>query len=132
MTLCPGTGLPELRSKRLGRRVVPLHLGLAAEFGLPPAARFIERVFGPGYLLHPGSPPLVRMGRVPSEVTRYSRVEAGRVVVQRRRWLAPRPRCQCARRAGAASLSRSRLVITLPVRAKGDGDVPHAADRLDG
>ncbi|MFF4619395.1 lantibiotic dehydratase [Nonomuraea jabiensis] len=105
VTLCPDSGLPELRSKRLGRRVVPLHLGLAAEFRLPPAARFIERVFGPGYLLHPSSPPLVRMGRVPSEVTRYPRVEAGRVVVQRRRWLAP----------GA----------TLPVRAKGEGDAAY-------
>ncbi|WP_431930482.1 lantibiotic dehydratase [Nonomuraea jabiensis] len=105
VTLCPDSGLPELRSKRLGRRVVPLHLGLAAEFRLPPAARFIERVFGPGYLLHPSSPPLVRMGRVPSEVTRYPRVEAGRVVVQRRRWLAP--------------------VATLPVRAKGEGDAAY-------
>ncbi|MEV4353058.1 lantibiotic dehydratase [Nonomuraea sp. NPDC049625] len=105
VTLCPDSGLPELRSKRLGRRVVPLHLGMAAEFRLPPAARFIERVFGPGYLLHPSSPPLVRMGRVPSEVTRYPRVEAGRVVVQRRRWLAP----------GA----------TLPVRAKGEGDAAY-------
>ncbi|MEU6777712.1 hypothetical protein ABZ912_00825 [Nonomuraea angiospora] len=49
VTLCPNSGLPELRSKRFGRRVVPLHLGLAAEFRLPPAARFIEWVFGPGY-----------------------------------------------------------------------------------
>ncbi|MBB5777012.1 lantibiotic dehydratase [Nonomuraea jabiensis] len=105
VTLCPDSGLPELRSKRLGRRVVPLHLGLAAEFRLPPAARFIERVFGPGYLLHPSSPPLVRMGRVPSEVTRYPRVEAGRVVVQRRRWLAP--------------------AAALPVRAKGEGDAAY-------
>ncbi|WP_406675545.1 lantibiotic dehydratase [Nonomuraea sp. N2-4H] len=105
VTLGSGTGLPELRSKRLGRRVIPLHLGMAAEFQLPPAARFLERVFGPGFLLHPSSPPLVRMGRVPPEVTRYPRVEAGRVVVQRRRWLAP--------------------AATLPVRPKGEDDAAY-------
>ncbi|MFG1698023.1 lantibiotic dehydratase [Nonomuraea sp. NPDC049309] len=105
VTLGSETGLPELRSKRLGRRVIPLHLGMAAEFQLPPAARFLERVFGPGYLLHPSSPPLVRMGRVPSQVTRYPRVEAGRVVVQRRRWLAP--------------------AATLPVRPKGEDDAAY-------
>ncbi|WP_214326882.1 lantibiotic dehydratase [Nonomuraea sediminis] len=98
----PATGLPALWSDRLGLQVVPLHLGMAAEFQLPPAARFIERVFGPGYLLHPSSPPLIRLDRVPGTVTRYPRVEAGRVVVQRRRWLSP--------------------AADLPMRAKGEGD----------
>lgn len=107
VVLAPETGLAELRSRRLGFRVIPLHLGMAAEFQLPPAARFLERAFGVTYLLHPSAPPLLRIGEVPppQEVTRYPRVEVGRVVVQRRRWLAP---------AG-----------TLPIRAKGEDDASY-------
>jgi len=94
----PGTDLAHLFSARLQARVVPLHLGMLAEFGLPPAARFADRAFGTAWMTHPSIPPLLagqnwkRLAPgwdTPSEVIRYPRVEAGRVVLHRARWLVP-------------------------------------------
>ena len=93
----PETDLVGLYSARLDTEVVPLHLGMLAEFMLPPVARFLVRAFGASGLMHVSMPPLIPTenwlrpsapGR-PAEIARYPRVEMGRVVVQRARWSIP-------------------------------------------
>ena len=87
----PETDLISLYSQRLDATVVPAHLGMFAEFQLPPTARFLERAFAPAYLVHPSTPPLATR---PSDggsdkVTTSPRIEVGQVVVQRARWYVP-------------------------------------------
>jgi hypothetical protein len=88
------TDLVTLSSRRLGATVLPVHLGMAADFALPPAVRLAAQVFSPHYRMHPNNPPLVSADywertRMPAEVARHPRVEVGRVVAQRARWTAP-------------------------------------------
>lgn len=87
----PWLALVTLHSDVVGGRVTPMHLGMMADFHLPPAARFVDRAFNPSYLVHPSSPPLVQMDieDPPAGLVYYPRVEVGRVVVRRARWLGP-------------------------------------------
>lgn len=80
-----------LTSTRLGRRVRPLHLGMSSDFTLPRAAAFLVRALGSASLLHPTAPPLIPLldGAPPAEPVHHPRVEVGRVVLQRARWLLP-------------------------------------------
>ncbi|MGH4023797.1 MAG: lantibiotic dehydratase [Pseudonocardiaceae bacterium] len=108
----PGPGLVSLHSDVAGTRVTPVHLGMMADFHLPPAARFLDRAFNPSYLVHPSSPPL--MPAQPTDPHRglvhHPRVEAGRVVVRRARWLVPAALLP-ARRAGHTDADHLRLLI---------------------
>jgi hypothetical protein len=93
----PGVDLVSLSSERLGGPVVPLHLGMAASFALPPVVRFAEQAFSPTAAVHPsmqwlspaGNQDSSREPAGPAEVTRHPRVQVGRVVVQRARWEVP-------------------------------------------
>ncbi|TQL02266.1 hypothetical protein FBY24_1338 [Cellulomonas sp. SLBN-39] len=85
------TGLVELVDARDGTRVQPTHVGMLADYQLPPLARFMERVFGDAYLLHPSSPPFasdLALGSL-AGITRIPRVQVEDLVVQRRRWIVP-------------------------------------------
>ncbi|WP_407319145.1 lantibiotic dehydratase [Isoptericola halotolerans] len=85
------TGLVELVDSRSGTRVEPTHVGMLADYQLPPLARFMERVFGDAYLLHPSNPPFasdLALDRL-TDITRIPRVQVDGVVVQRRRWIVP-------------------------------------------
>ncbi|MEV4138389.1 lantibiotic dehydratase, partial [Dactylosporangium sp. NPDC049742] len=89
--LDPGTGLLELFDAGTGRRVIPVHAGMMADLLLPPAARLLLAAFGPAYLVHPAWPvlcPLLDPATVTTP-TFLPRVEVGRVVLQRARWLVP-------------------------------------------
>jgi hypothetical protein len=83
--------LVTLRAASPQGQVVPLHLGMSADFLLPPAARFLERAFGAAYLVHPSMLPLAPPGQYwrPGEIVRSPRIEVGHVVVQRARWFVP-------------------------------------------
>ncbi|WP_129842993.1 lantibiotic dehydratase [Streptomyces sp. RFCAC02] len=87
VTTDPATGLLTLRAPD-GRPVRPLHLGLVAEHWLPPALRFLVRVFGdPSTVMPPGW--LFRAGaRVPDAgvVERWPRLDVGRVTLARACW----------------------------------------------
>jgi hypothetical protein len=100
----PDEDLVTLHAASPEARVVPLHLGMSADFLLPPAARFLERAFGAAYLVHPSMLPLAPPGQYwqPGEIVRSARIEVGHVVVQRARWFVP---------AGA-----------IPSRRSGEGD----------
>ncbi|GAA3346698.1 hypothetical protein GCM10020358_58680 [Amorphoplanes nipponensis] len=93
-----------LRSARLGVAVTALHLGLMADFLLPPAARLLCLLFGEAHLLHPSVPLVPPESEVlaPQRLGRQPRAEIGRVVVQRERWTVP--------------------VAAVPARAGGDTD----------
>src|SRR5437763_1197624 len=78
------------------------HLGMMADLLLPPAARLLTRAFGCGYLLHAGVPMFDTAPAVRTTVVRSARVEIGRVVVQRARWVVP--------------------TAQVPVRTKGEPD----------
>jgi Lantibiotic dehydratase, N terminus len=83
----PGAdGLPWLTAD--GRRVRPVHLGMAADLALPLFARRIEQVFGSAYLLHPSAPPFApaRPGEYRTAEAHTPRVVVGATVVQRARW----------------------------------------------
>jgi len=85
----PRTGLVGLVDGRSGRPVRPVHLGLLTEALLPAAVRLLVRMSGstvlpPGWT-EPVPPPLPR----PGTVTGTPRVEVGRVVLRRARWLVP-------------------------------------------
>ncbi|MGI5174891.1 lantibiotic dehydratase [Dactylosporangium sp. CA-152071] len=87
----PGTGLPQLFDAATGRQVIPVHAGMMADLLLPPAARLLLAAFGPAYLVHPAWPvlcPLLDPATVTAP-TLLPRVEVGRVVLQRARWLVP-------------------------------------------
>lgn len=83
--------LVELFDARSGTRIAPAHVGMLADYQLPPLARFVERVFGDAYLLHPSNPPFA--SDLPLDqltgITRVPRVQVDDVVVQRRRWIVP-------------------------------------------
>src|SRR5439155_10458868 len=58
----PDEDLVTLHAASPEAQVVPLHLGMSADFLLPPAARFLERAFGAAYLVHPSMLPLAPPG----------------------------------------------------------------------
>ncbi|MEU4834398.1 lantibiotic dehydratase [Streptosporangium sp. NPDC023615] len=101
------TGMVRLLSRRLGGAVRPLHLGMMADLLLPPAARLLALGFGSSYLLYPGMPLLEEAAEEdrPEDVVPVPRVEVGRVVVRRARWVAPAAR--------------------VPLRRKGERDADH-------
>src|SRR5262249_42524773 len=81
----PRTDLVSLFSTRLGTQVLPRHLGMLADFILPPAAQLLVRAFGGAGLMHASMPPLIRMDWMqpsqpdePGEIVRNPRVEVGR------------------------------------------------------
>lgn len=83
-----GTELVSLVSRSLKSEVKALHLGMMADVLLPPAARLMSKAFGCGYLglqaftsVEPALP-------APGSVLAVARVELGRVVVRRARWIA--------------------------------------------
>ncbi|MET7424381.1 lantibiotic dehydratase [Dactylosporangium sp. NPDC005555] len=87
----PENGLPQLFDAGTGRQVIPVHAGMMADLLLPPAARLLLAAFGPAYLVHPAWPvlgPLLDPATVTAP-TLLPRVEVGRVVLQRARWLVP-------------------------------------------
>lgn len=79
--------LAELRDGD-GRRVLPVHLGMAADLALPTYARLIEQIFGSAFLVHPSAPPFTptRPGKQNSSETWTPRIVVGSTVVQRARW----------------------------------------------
>lgn len=87
----PRTDLVNLVSTRLGRQVVPLHLGMMADVLLPPIAQFLSWSFGVTYYLHPSFSPLASSADLapPDSLTIHPRVETGRVVLRRARWRVP-------------------------------------------
>ena len=98
----PSTGLASLFSHGIASPVKAVHLGMMADLLLPPAARLLTRAFGCGYLLHAGVPMFDTAPAVRTTVVRSARVEIGRVVVQRARWVVP--------------------TAQVPVRTKGEPD----------
>jgi hypothetical protein len=87
----PRTDLVRLVSKRLGVQVRPVHLGMMSDVLLPPAARLLTYTFGAANYLHTTAlsmlSPLVES--VPAQqIVARPRVEVGRVVLQRARWVA--------------------------------------------
>jgi hypothetical protein len=87
----PRTDLVRLVSKRLGVQVRPVHLGMMSDALLPPAARLLTYTFGAANYLHTTAlsmlSPIVES--VPAqEILVRPRVEVGRVVLQRARWVA--------------------------------------------
>ncbi|MBF9133684.1 lantibiotic dehydratase [Plantactinospora sp. S1510] len=96
------------------RAVLPVHLGLLAEYYLPSALRFLVRVFGePGTAMAPGW--VFRGSRVPPAVESHPRMDIGRVTLARACWRL---------RSGE-----------FPIPAKGESDpayLPRLADWLAG
>ena len=87
---------------------MPLHLGMLADYALPPAMRFADRAFGTAWMIHPSRPLLISWARLgaarrsagrrpagtpaptpPLAIIRRPRVEAGHVVLRRARWAVP-------------------------------------------
>ncbi|GAA0909413.1 lantibiotic dehydratase [Virgisporangium aurantiacum] len=87
----PATDLVELWSASVGRRVVPLHLGMRTDVALPPAARLLQYGFGVDVTVHQGAPPLspIDVSPADAQIRRRPRVDVGRVTVQRARWDIP-------------------------------------------
>jgi hypothetical protein len=87
----PRTDLVRLVSKRLGAEVRPVHLGMMSDVLLPPAARLLTYTFGAANYLHTTAlsmlSPIVESVPAQQVVVR-PRVEVGRVVLQRARWVA--------------------------------------------
>lgn len=86
----PQTGRLHLISERLGREIVPAHLGLMADFWLPPLYRFLLRAFSVG----PVSPShfsahLPGMFKVDAQqpLKQYPRLAVGRVILERATWV---------------------------------------------
>jgi hypothetical protein len=101
----PERDLVRLVWRRTGAEVRPLHLGMMSDVLLPPTARLMSYTFGAAHYLHAIALPLLapRSEPLPADpVVARPRVEVGRVVLQRARWLV---------RAAA-----------IPVRAKGETD----------
>lgn len=84
-------GLLELIDSRDGAVLAPAHVGMLADYQLPPLARFVERVFGDAYLLHPSNPPFASdlLLNQLTGITRLPRVQVEDIVVQRRRFVVP-------------------------------------------
>lgn len=83
-----------LYAPRLRATVVPLHLGTLAAISLPPLAGFLARVFAPGGQLgHPAMPPTIDRDGLTDGLTdgagvvSLRRIEVGRVVARRARWV---------------------------------------------
>ncbi|MBT2207835.1 lantibiotic dehydratase [Actinomadura sp. NEAU-AAG7] len=106
----PRTGLADLVSRRLGERVVPLHLGMMADVLLPPVARFLTWAFGASYYLHPSFSPLAPDWEPPTSIVAAPRVEAGRVVLRRARWSVPTGLVPARRKAESDADHLVRLV----------------------
>jgi hypothetical protein len=83
----PVTGLLDARSQRLGRPVLPLHLGMSGRFTLSPAAALLDRIFGYDYHSFTVLSPLLAERHFRAD--HLPRVEVGRVVVRRQRWWLP-------------------------------------------
>ncbi|MCX7542590.1 hypothetical protein OS128_06645 [Corynebacterium sp. P5848] len=84
-------GLLELIDIRDGTVINPAHTGMLADYQLPPLARFVERVFGDAYLMHPSNPPFasnLALNQL-TEITRVPQVQVEDVVIQRRRFIVP-------------------------------------------
>ena len=103
----PGTGLVSLFANGLKSEVKALHLGMMADALLPPAARLLAQAFGCAYLVYANLPLLTPPQAVsaPDTVLSFARVEVGRVVVRRARWVAP--------------------VEQVPARRKGESDADY-------
>lgn len=103
----PDSDLVRLVSGSHSAEVVPLHLGMMADILLPPAARFLTHAFGPTYYMHPSVFMLApdSSPSVPGETVAFPRIEVGRVVLQRARWVVPLTR--------------------FPVQRAGDTDADH-------
>ncbi|CAM3351886.1 lantibiotic dehydratase [Kibdelosporangium persicum] len=87
----PRTDLVRLVWKRRGVQVRPVHLGMMSDVMLPPAARLLTYTFGAAHYLHTTalsmlSPIVESVGE--RQVVARPRVEVGRVVLQRARWVA--------------------------------------------
>ncbi len=86
----PGTGLVRLVWRPTGAEVRPVHLGMMSDVLLPPTARLLSYTFGAAHYLHTIALPLLtpRAEPLPAvPVVARPRVEVGRVVLQRARWL---------------------------------------------
>ncbi|MCP3801378.1 lantibiotic dehydratase family protein [Allokutzneria sp. A3M-2-11 16] len=99
------TGLCSLTSRATGEQIRPLHLGMMADTLLPPVARLLSMGFGATYYLHPSMPLLGDDTAVPDGIGFSPRIELGRVVVRRARWIVP--------------------AALVPLRAKGETDAEH-------
>jgi hypothetical protein len=73
------------------REIRVAQLGMMADGLLPPAARLLTRAFGAGYYLHPTIPlpPHGADVAATGRVVREPRVQIGRVVLRRARWIVP-------------------------------------------
>jgi hypothetical protein len=99
------TDLVRLVWQRHGVEVRPVHLGMMADVLLPPTARLITYTFGAAHYLHTAALPILTSAAEPASpeaVIAIPRVEVGRVVLQRARWVVQ--------------------AAELPVRAKGEPD----------
>jgi hypothetical protein len=87
----PETGMLRLLSRRLGRELEPVHLGLMVEFLLPPAYRFLVQMFGqtvPRFEFVKelaSASPYEESG----QVRRHPRLCLGDVVLNRAMWTVP-------------------------------------------
>ncbi|MFJ9896669.1 lantibiotic dehydratase [Streptomyces sp. NPDC091280] len=82
-------GLPALVSRRLGRRICPVHPGLGADRLLPPAARFMLEAFGESNTWF-GAHTELRMTsdpRADNGVLHLPRLMVGDVVLRRAMWM---------------------------------------------
>ncbi|GAA1941103.1 lantibiotic dehydratase [Kitasatospora viridis] len=86
---CGADGLPELVSRRLGKRICPVHPGLGADRLLPAAARFMIEAFGESNTWF-GAHTELRMTadpRADDGVRHLPRLMVGDVVLRRAMWL---------------------------------------------
>ncbi|MFE3876125.1 lantibiotic dehydratase [Kitasatospora sp. NPDC059146] len=100
---CGDDGLLALVSRRLGRRIRPVHPGLGADRLLPPAARFMIEAFGESNTWF-GAHTELRMTsdpRADDGVLRLPRLTVGDVVLRRAMWMTRADRLP--RRADAAT-----------------------------
>nr|QEO73579.1 Lantibiotic dehydratase domain protein [uncultured bacterium] len=87
----PRTDLVRLVWKRKGVQVRPVHLGMMSDVMLPPAARLLTYTFGAAHYLHTTALSMLSPIVEPlaeRQVVARPRVEVGRVVLQRARWVA--------------------------------------------
>lgn len=101
------TDLALLYSQRLGRQVGALHLGMMSDLYLPPTARFLVQAFGPSSVLIGSGISVL----TPEEVTTSPRVEVGRVIMQRARWVISTEELPF-RQAGASDSEYLLLMVT--------------------
>ncbi|WP_035839684.1 lantibiotic dehydratase [Kitasatospora azatica] len=100
---CGDDGLLELVSRRLGKRICPVHPGLGADRLLPPTARFMIEAFGESNTWF-GAHTELRMTsdpRADNGVRHLPRLMVGNVVLRRAMWMTRADRLP--RRADAAT-----------------------------